>query len=391
MKTTLIGLFAAASVVSALTGVAVAVAPHLHRHRRHQRRRPRTAGGREGQPPRLILIAPCADRQEESTAARARQTHEMNSRSRERWPEMTCSSVVTKLIWLLRSSEALAALIGSAFRVPASASSFVHPLSPNIGDRGRNACDAIPSQAPPLVGNGAPPFCLPKRRKHRMKIMKKTSLRRRPGVALIIPAAWVLSLSLQGCGSVNQAVTQVKSSVETALAPSTGASGAQAPGIQGTELVGVFKRYPLGSPQSRDNYPRAAITIVSATPSILRPGRPTADQCIRFSVRLWTDARTSRAFDGLQMCATDMAQGVPFRSLTYWQRQYVPIETTGAVRTDGPQRPKTNFPTEARVASVWFADQTQAFFFLGNILYQIGYDWDQPGEYRAWFVSAPAP
>ena len=219
--------------------------------------------------------------------------------------------------------------------------------------------------------------------------MKKISLRRRPGVALIIPAAWVLSLSLQGCGSVNQAVTQVKSSVETALAPSTGASGAlAAPGIRGTELVDVFKRYPLGSPQSRDNYPRAAITIVSATPSILRSGPPTADQCIRFNVRLWTDARTSRSFDGLQMCAADKAQGVPFRSLTYWQGQYVPIETTGAVRTDGPKRPKTNFPTEARIASAWF--DGRAIFFLGSILYQIGYDWDQPGEYRAWFVSAPA-
>lgn len=227
-----------------------------------------------------------------------------------------------------------------------------------------------------------------------MKIKKNTFLRRRHDVVLIISAAWVLSLLIQGCASVdqavNQAVNQVKSSVETVLAPPTGVSGTPAaPGIRGSELVDVFKRSPLGSPQSRDNYPRAAITIVSATPSILRPGPPTADQCIRFSVRLWTDARTSRLFDGLQMCATDMARGVPFRSLTYWQRQYVPIETTGAVRTDGPQRPKTNFPTEARVASIWFGEQNQAFFFLGSILYQMGYDWDQPGEYRAWFVSAP--
>ena len=216
----------------------------------------------------------------------------------------------------------------------------------------------------------------------------KALLRRRLRVTLIITTVW----ALQGCGTVDQAVTQAKASVAAALAAPVDASAAPAaPGIQGSELAGVFKRYPLGSQQSRDNYPRAAITITSATPSVLRHGPPTVDQCIRFSVRLWTDARTSRSFDGLQMCAADMAKGVPFRSLTYWQNQYVPIETTQAVRTDGPKRPKTNFPTEVRIANAWFDSQAQGFFFLGNILYQMGYDWDQPGEYRAWFVSTLTP
>ncbi len=164
---------------------------------------------------------------------------------------------------------------------------------------------------------------------------------------------------------------------------------ASAPRIAGSDLDGLFKRYLLGTPQSRDNYPRAAITIVSATPSILKLGKATPDQCIRFNVRLWSDAKTSRLFEGLQMCANDKSFGVPFRTLTNWPNTYVTGETTGAVRTDGPARPKTNFPTEPRVATAWFSSDSPAFFYIGSILYQMGYDWDQPGEQRAWFVSAP--
>lgn len=205
-----------------------------------------------------------------------------------------------------------------------------------------------------------------------------------------IAFAFAVAIALQGCGSVTQAVVQAKTSVEAALAPSGSVSGPAArSSIAGTELVGIYKRYPLTGNAARDSYPRAAITIVSATPSIFRLGPALPDQCVGFSVRLWTDARTSKSFDGLQMCAADKLTGVPFQTLFYWRNQPIPIETTGAVRTDGPKRPKTNFPTEAKVANAWLGNANQAFYYLGNILYQMGYDWDQPGEYRAWVVSAP--
>ena len=203
----------------------------------------------------------------------------------------------------------------------------------------------------------------------------------------------MLSASLQGCETVDNAVAQAKSSAAAFLPPSASASGAatRGPGIAGSELANIFKRYPLGSPQSRDNYPRAAITIVSASAAVLQPGASSADQCVQFNVRLWANAKSSRAFDGLQLCAQDKSSGVPFRTLTYWPRQYLPGDTTGAVRTDGPRRPTTNFPTEPKVATAWFSERAQGIFFIGSILYQLGYDWDQPGENRLWFVSAPSP
>ena len=89
------------------------------------------------------------------------------------------------------------------------------------------------------------------------------------------------------------------------------------------------------------------------------------------------------------MCWKDLSKGVPFRTIQLWQGSYVTGETTGALRTDGPVRPKTNFPTDPRVANVWFDSDKQAIFYVGSILYQLGYDWDQPGEARLWFVAAP--
>jgi hypothetical protein len=178
--------------------------------------------------------------------------------------------------------------------------------------------------------------------------------------------ACVLSVSLQGCESVNQVVAQATTSATAAMAPSTSATASSnasaTPGIASTELAGIFKRYPLGAPQSRDNYPRAAITITSATPSLFQLGRAKADQCILFNVRLWSDAKTSRSFDGLQMSAKDSSFNVPFRTLTYWPNTYVTWETTGAVRTDGPKRPKSNFLTETKVSTAWFNINSQAFF-----------------------------
>ena len=207
-----------------------------------------------------------------------------------------------------------------------------------------------------------------------------------------VTAACALLLWLQGCESLDQAVAQTKTATSAALAsltamPTQGGNPG-APGIAGSELDGVFKRYPLGN-STVGAYPRAAITITTATPSILKPGQATSDQCIRFKVRLWSNATTSKLFDGLQMCAGDKSLGVPFRTLLYWQNHYPAGEdTTGAVRTDGPRRPKTNFPTDPKTAFAWF--DTPGVFFLGSVLYQMGFDWDQPGETRAWFVSAPS-
>ncbi len=210
-----------------------------------------------------------------------------------------------------------------------------------------------------------------------------------------IASVGLLATSLQGCESVDRAVAQAKTSAVAVLTPLSstpvGSNLPSASGIAGSELDGIFKRYPLGN-STLDSYPRAAIKIVSATPSILKPGSATADQCVRFSVRLWSNATTSKLFDGLQMCAGDKSMGVPFTTLPYWQNQYPAGEkATGAVRTDGPRRPKTNFPTEAKVAYAWFNTSAQGFYYIGSILYQLGYDWNQPGEERAWFVSAPRP
>lgn len=194
---------------------------------------------------------------------------------------------------------------------------------------------------------------------------------------------------------MNQAVAQAQTSVGGALAPSRGESGAgnqtSAPGIAGSGLDGIFKRFPLAGGATREAFPRAAVTIVSATPSIFTSGRPSVEQCVRFNVRLWTSASASKSFAGLQMCGKDITPDVSFAFLRAWPAEYVVTGSTGEVRTDGPRRPKTNFPTDQRTAGAWFERPSVGVYFVGSILYQMGYDWDHPGESRLWFVSAPGP
>jgi hypothetical protein len=217
------------------------------------------------------------------------------------------------------------------------------------------------------------------------------------GLGLLAGVVAVASVT-SGCASVEQTIAQVKESASAALGGgSTTATAPATPpatlpasrGISGTELEGVFKKHPITNNQQPQLYPRAAITITSASASIFRGAPVAGDECITFDVRLWTSAAQDKSFKNLQMCAAQRSKDVPFVSLNTWPGWRPALQNSGAVRGDGPQRPATNFPTDPAVVSAWFDRPSRGIYFIGSILYQIGYDWMQPGEARAWFVSAP--
>ncbi|HEX6706084.1 MAG TPA: hypothetical protein VF169_15085 [Albitalea sp.] len=196
-----------------------------------------------------------------------------------------------------------------------------------------------------------------------------------------------------GCSSMEQTVAQLKDGIATAVSqPPAAAQPTAQPGdhgISSTELDGIFKKFPITSSQQPQQFPRAAITITSATPSIFRGNAPRGDECITFDVRLWTSSTQSKSFKDLKMCAAQRSKDVPFVSLNIWPGQSGALQNTGAVRGEGPQRPATNFPPDPAVVSAWFDRPSRGIYFIGSILYQMGYEWTQPGETRAWFVSAP--
>jgi len=208
-------------------------------------------------------------------------------------------------------------------------------------------------------------------------------------------ASALLTGLVTGCASAEQAISQVKQDsaklFNTAPVPaSERPAPAAGSGIAGSELDGIFKKFPITNDQHPEQYPRAAITITSVSPSTFRTGGSSSAECISFDVRLWSSATKSQLFKDMKMCAPQRSRDVPFYTLLTWPRRGGEPGNSGAVRTDGPRRPATNFPTDAALVDAWFdSPSSRGINFIGSILYQMGYDWAQPGEARVWIVSVP--
>lgn len=182
----------------------------------------------------------------------------------------------------------------------------------------------------------------------------------------------------------------------TALATSGGAQDATATAgshgnkIARTKLANLFASHPStgdGAPE----WPKIAISISEIPRAQLDNHyvvhRPAATECMRFSIKFWPSAKTAETLNDLELCGSDIVPGVSFSQLMTWKNFPVSGKTAGQIRT-GPTPPYSKLPRSPSLDR-WLSNDT-GYYYLGSLLYSLGYDWSYaPDSRRIWVDRAP--
>jgi hypothetical protein len=228
----------------------------------------------------------------------------------------------------------------------------------------------------------------------------------------LLPAALVAAAAAAtGCANIEQTARDmgiVVTKVPVAAGTSAPPAGAATPAtpvraqpvaavnpLQGTELDGIFKKNPISNSRSPERWPRVAITVKSATPGVFSMNQQQLgpNDCVTFDVRLWTNEKTSKRFENLQIC-TPTLQNVlrdkPIRTMDLLPRFTVPWQdTTASRRTEGPVPPFYLFPQDIGSTQGWVLTHMNTKFYLAGIFVLLGWDWDDDFDRRVWVVSVP--
>lgn len=165
-------------------------------------------------------------------------------------------------------------------------------------------------------------------------------------------------------------------------------SGSQGNKVAGTRLANIFANYPAtgdGAPE----WPKMAISISKIPRAQLENHymvhHPATNECMLFSIKFWPNAKTSENFNNLELCGSDIAPGVSFSKLMVWKNFPVTGKTAGQVRS-GPTPPYNKLPSSPQLDR-WFMNDT-GYYYLGSLLYSLGYDWNYaPDSRRVWVAK----
>lgn len=169
----------------------------------------------------------------------------------------------------------------------------------------------------------------------------------------------------------------------------------------GSELDGLLKKYPITNSQRPETWPRVAITVVHAPPSVFKTagifgsGTIAASDCVSYKVRVWTDARNGTSYDDLRMCYGELyqrLQGIPMYQVPTWGRRefWRGERNTGSVRGDGPIPPLDHFPSDPQLQNLWLDPYKNTLAFVAGPLAVLGFNWNDVNDKRVWFVSVPS-
>ena len=215
-------------------------------------------------------------------------------------------------------------------------------------------------------------------------------------------AAVVVAATLaSGCAQVQPALQNTGKAVLDAFEKAKGpalAGGAARNSLASTELAGVFSRNPITNGNNPERYPRVFVTIKTASPGVFKNQAITSTlqmtDCITFDARMWRNEKDSVQAENLSLCGSDvfaLMKDMPALQIPNWgARQTWPGDrNTGAQRTDGPIPPVAFFPNEPHVQVMWMDRFCNCIFFVGAIMRQLGYNWNDLNDRRLWFVSVP--
>lgn len=226
----------------------------------------------------------------------------------------------------------------------------------------------------------------------------------RCGSAFVAKArlATLLTLMLAGCAAQPGDGPSIGERMQKAIDGARVQPGAQAAASTfPAELDGLFKKHPITNAQRPETWPRLAITITGAAPGVFQTvsmgnySNLGASDCVTYKIKLWTSAKDAKSFDNLKLCPTELyarVKSVPLYQVPTWGRRafFIDEKTTGAVRTDGPTPPADHFPTDPTLQNLWLDQYRNTIFFVGGMLVQLGFDWNNVNDKRVWFVSVPA-
>lgn len=170
----------------------------------------------------------------------------------------------------------------------------------------------------------------------------------------------------------------------------------------GSDLDGLLKKHPITNSNRPETWPRVAITVVSAAPSIYKTtsfsGSATvgAQDCVVYNVKVWSSPSRGQSYDGLRLCYGELysrMQRVPMYQVPTWGRRsyWAGEPNTGSVRNDGPVPPDGHFPNDPAIQTLWLDQYKNTIAFIAGPLHVLGYNWNDVTDKRVWFVSVPGP
>lgn len=188
--------------------------------------------------------------------------------------------------------------------------------------------------------------------------------------------------------SINSTAAQAQGGTRPQAQQPGASSGNQRRKISGTKLANIFSSHPATG-DAPPEWPRIAISIAEIPQVQLENHymvhKPTATECMRFSVKYWTNAKTVETFNDLELCGGDIPSGVSFSKLMVWKNFPVAGKTAGQVRI-GPTPPYNKLP-QSPTLDRWFMNDT-GYHYLGSLLYSLGYDWNYaPDSRRIWVAK----
>jgi len=159
-------------------------------------------------------------------------------------------------------------------------------------------------------------------------------------------------------------------------------------GITRTPLSCFFARHPYQD--SGTNWPRVAITIVSAPPfwgELVQKSRDIpANTCWSMKAKIWFNQKDAQDVAPFQWCWSEMSLGVQFNDVPTWggHASYNMMDAIrGGARTEGPWAPSAPLPDDPMNRDK-FSFMTYSNYFVGSVLHRMGLNWSK-SDGRVWF------
>lgn len=209
---------------------------------------------------------------------------------------------------------------------------------------------------------------------------------------------------LAGCAGVDMSGFGIKPAepgTQNGFSFKPGPAPVAAKAFIGSDIEGLFTKHPITDSNRPQTWPRVAITVVSAAPSIFKTTGVSANatvgaqDCATYNLKVWTSASQSKAYDGLRLCYGEVyqrMQRVPMVQVPTWGRRsfWAGERNTGSVRNDGPVPPTDHFPNDPAVQDLWLDAHKNTIAFVAAPLHVLGYNWNDINDKRVWFVSVPS-